>query len=95
MWFLLRLYYHYEKSPKKCRELEEIIADLKECMSFDDAGVKPVRSSGSRWVSHKLNVMKCVLLKLWSCTNHIAALSEDSFVKCTDRAKLRGYYVSG
>ncbi len=45
--FLLRLYYLYEKSPKKCRELEEVFADLKECLSFDDAGVKPVRSSGS------------------------------------------------
>ncbi len=85
--FLLRLYYLYEKSPKKCRELEEVIADLKECLSFDDAGVKPVRSSGStcRWVSHKLNAMKRVLSKF-------GALSEDSSVKSTDRAKLKGYY---
>jgi len=51
--FLLRLYYLYEKGPKKCRELEELIADLKDCLSFDDAGVKPIHSSGSRWVSHK------------------------------------------
>ena len=46
--------------PKKCRELEEIIVDLKECFSFDDGGVKPVRASGSRWVTHKLNAMKRV-----------------------------------
>ena len=26
---LLKLYYIYEKSPKKCRELEEVISDLK------------------------------------------------------------------
>ena len=50
---LLRLYYLYEKSPKRCRELEDIISDLKACFSFDDAGVKPVRASGSRWVTHK------------------------------------------
>ena len=31
---LLKLYYLYERSPKKCRELEEIIVDLKECFSF-------------------------------------------------------------
>ena len=43
---LLRLYYLYEKSPKRCRELEDIITDLKECMYFDGAGVKPVRASG-------------------------------------------------
>ena len=42
---LLRLYYLYEKSPKKCRELEDIISDLKECLCFEDAGVKPVRAS--------------------------------------------------
>ena len=61
--FLLRLYYLYEKSPKKCRELEEVIKDLRECLSFDDAGVKPVRSSGSRWVSHKCH--EASHLKVW------------------------------
>ena len=53
--FLLRLYYLYEKSPKKCIEPEDLITDLRECLSFDDAGVKPVRSSGSRWILHKLS----------------------------------------
>ena len=90
--FLLRLYYLYEKSPKKCRELEDIITDLRECLNFDDAGVKPLRSSGSRWVSHKLNAMKRVISKFGAYTNHINALSEDSSVKSTDRAKLKGYY---
>ncbi len=89
---LLRIYYLYEKSPKKCRELEDIITDLRECLSFDDAGIKPVRASGSRWVAHKLNAMRRVLSKFGAYTNHIAALSEDSSVKSTDRAKLRGYY---
>ena len=59
--FLLRLYYLYEKSPKKYRELEDVIIDLKECLDFDDAGVKLVRSSGSRWVSRKLNAMKRII----------------------------------
>ena len=27
--FLLRLYYLYEKSPNKCRELEDLITDLR------------------------------------------------------------------
>ena len=61
---LLRLYKLYNKSPKKCRELEEIIFDLKEYLWFDDAGVKPVRSCGSRWVAHKLNAMKQVFQSL-------------------------------
>ena len=89
---LLRLYYLYEKSPKKCSELEDIVTDLKECLSFDDAGIKPVRASGSRWVAHKLNAMKRIVSKFGAYTNHIAALSEDRSVKSADRAKLKGYY---
>ena len=50
---LLRLYYSYEKSPNKFRELEEIINDLK-CFLFDDGKAKPIRASRSRWISHKL-----------------------------------------
>ena len=60
---LLRLYYVYEKSPKKCKELETIISDLKECFEFDDEGVRPVRACGIRWVSHKVSAMKRILSK--------------------------------
>ena len=88
---LLRLYYIYEKSPKKCRELEEIIDDLKHFIQFDDAGIKPVRASGSRWVSHKLSAMKRVISKFGAYSSHLIALSEDSSIKPVDRAKLRGY----
>ena len=42
---------------------------------FDDAGVRAIYSCGSRWVCHKLNVMKRVLSKLSAYTSHIAALS--------------------
>jgi hypothetical protein len=88
---LLRLYYIYEKSPKKCRQLEEVINDLKTCLILDDNGVKPVRASGSRWVTHKLNAMRRVLSKYGAYTNHLTALSTDSTVKSTDQAKLQGY----
>ena len=50
---LLRLYYLYEKSPIRCRQLEDIVCDLKAFCSFDDAGVRPFRASGSRWIAHK------------------------------------------
>ena len=57
----------YEKAPKKCRQLEEVVSDLKECICIDEAGIKPVRASGSRWVSHKLNAMRRVLyIQVWS-----------------------------
>ena len=89
---LLRLYYLYEKSPKKCRELDDIIQDLHEFIQFDSFGVRPVRSSGSRWISHKLSAMKRVLSKFGAYTNHLATLSQDSSVRPCDRAKLKGYY---
>lgn len=33
---LLRLYYLYEKSPKKCVELDEVISELKQCLEPTD-----------------------------------------------------------
>ena len=62
---LLHLYYLYEKSPKKCRELEEIIRDLQHYIQFDDAGIQPVRASGSRWVSHKIISNETSYFKIW------------------------------
>ena len=53
--------------------------------------MKPLRANGSRWVSHKLNAMKCVLAKFGTYTNHLTTLSMDSSVKAVDRAKLQGY----
>ena len=88
---LLKLYYLYEKSPKKCRQLEDVISDLNNCITFNGGGSRPIRASGSRWVSHKLNAMRRVLSKYGAYTNHLVALSEDSTVKSADRAKLRGY----
>ena len=85
---LLRL---YEKSPKKCRELEEIILDLRQIIQFDDSGTRPLRASGSRWISHKLSAMKRVISKFGAYTAHLIALSEHNSVKAPDRAKLRGY----
>ena len=58
---LLRLYYIYAKSPKKSRELAEIVTDLKEVYSFPDSGDAPVRSQGSQWICHKRKALQCVV----------------------------------
>ena len=91
---LLRLYYFYEKSLKKCRQLEDITDQLKECLSMDSAckGKRPIRASGSRWIAHKLGAMKRILSKFGAYTNHLASLSQDSTFKSADRAKIVGYY---
>ncbi len=51
----------YEMSAKKSRELEEIVRDLKECLQFQDGGVKPIQVIGSRWISRKLAALKCAM----------------------------------
>ena len=43
---LLRLYYVYQKSPKKMGDLEEVVKELKEVFQFPIGGNKPVRSQG-------------------------------------------------
>ena len=45
---LLKLYYLYEKVPKNCRELCEIVADLRECISMEigSSQSKPVGQGG-------------------------------------------------
>ena len=88
---LIRLYYLYEKSPKKCAELKAIVEDLRDAFEFDDNGVRPVRSCGTRWVCHKLKAMKRVLSKYGAHVAHLTTLSEDPTVKAADRAKLKGY----
>ena len=85
---LLRLYYLYEKSPKKCTELDSIVTDLKECFECDEGGIKPIRASSTRWVSHKLNAMKRILSKYGAYISHLTALAEDASVKSADCAKL-------
>ena len=53
---LLRLYYLYHKSPKKCHQLEEIIVQVRGCILDDSTackGKKPISTSGTRWIAHK------------------------------------------
>ena len=45
---LLRLYYLYEKSPKKLRELGDVVASLKQCLEPAEiphkGGYRPLRA---------------------------------------------------
>lgn len=72
-----------------------MVTDLRECFEFDDNGVKPICSSGSRWVSYKIDAMRRILSKYGAYDAHTAQLSEDKAVKANDRAKLKGYLRNG
>ena len=88
---LLRLYYLYEKSAKKARELEAIADDLRQFFELSKGGSKPVRCSGTRWVTHKRKAMQRLVDRYGVYIAHILALAEDTSVKATDRARLKGY----
>ena len=34
---------------------------MKESYNFDNAGVRPIRPSGTRWISHKIGAMTQIL----------------------------------
>ena len=88
---LLRLYYLYSKSPKKCCELADIVEDLEVVFEFPKGGNLPVRSQGSRWINHKRKALQRVVDRYGAYLNHLLALIEDPSVKSDDRAKLKGY----
>ena len=51
---LMHLYYLYQKSSKKLRELKKLFKDIKGDFEMFGDGVKPVKSTGTRWIDHQL-----------------------------------------
>lgn len=94
---LLRAYYLYHKSPKKCRELDEVVASLQMCLEDDEmpssstGGNKPVRACGTRFVSHKVTAIRRFIDRFGAYLGHLTTLVEDPATKAPDKAKLKGY----
>ena len=88
----------YEKSPKKCCELEDVVSALKSCLEPlefpEKCGNIPSCACGTRWVSHKLVAISRFLERYGACIAHLIALiTEDHAVKSTDKQKLKGYIL--
>ena len=90
---LLRLYYLYSKSPKKLRELTDVVSDLKEVFEFPEGGDAPIRSQGSRWISHKRQALQRITDRYGAYVAHLTTLSNDTSINSTDRARLKGYLL--
>ena len=90
---LLRLYFLYEKSPKKCRELLDIVEDLKDVFEFPKGGNLPVRAHGSRWINYKRKALLRVVDRYGAYLHHLRVLSEDKSIKSVDRQRLKGYLL--
>ena len=93
---LLRVYYLYEKSPKKCRELDEIVASLKQCINQSDLpgiGNRPLCGCGTRFVCHKVTALKRIIDCYGVYLTHLVSLTEDPTKKAADKQKLKGYIL--
>ena len=88
---LLRIYYLYQKAPKKLRQLRDLRETFKGTMDYLEGGCKPKKASGTRWIAHKLNAMKMILDKWGLNMVHLEHLSQDKSIKAKDCSKLIGY----
>ena len=74
----------YETSPKKCRELQEIIEELRACLEPSELPLKggnhPLRACGTRFVAHKVAALGRVIDRFGVYLAHLVALTEDSSV---------------
>jgi len=66
---------------------------LKEVFELPDGGNLPVRSQGSRWISHKRNALQRVINRYGAYLNHLTTLIEDKGIRSIDRQKLKGYLL--
>ena len=81
---LLKLYYLYKKSPKRLRELNEF-GEI-----FEKIVPKPSKSSGTRWISHKVQSMEIVLFNYGVFITHLESLAQTDS-QALKRAKLVGF----
>jgi hypothetical protein len=90
---LLHLYYIYEKSSKKSKELENIVHDLREVYEFKKHGDLPIHSHGTRWITHKRRALLRVVERYGVYIAHLVTLTEDHLIKAVDRARLKGFLL--
>ena len=91
----MRVYYIYSKAPKKCRELDEVVAELGSCLEScefpSEGGNRPCRACGTRFIAHKVAAIDRLLDRYGAYMNHLTALTEDGATRPADKQKLKGY----
>ena len=88
---LPQIYLLYEKSPKKLSQLSDLHLELKDLYEFEQGGVKPLRSRGTRWIAHKTNAMRLLIDKFGLYMQHLEEMAADKSYKIDQSAKLKGY----
>ena len=93
--FLMQVHYVYEKSPKKCREVQDVVEELKACLEpaelATNGGDRPLRVCSTRFVAHKVAALRRVSNRFGAYLAHLLALTDDRSVPPSSRQKLKGY----
>ena len=76
----------YEKSPKKCRELQEVVdehrAYLEPSALSLHVGNRPLHACGTRFVAHKVAALGSVIDRFGAYLAHLVVLGELLAVSC-------------
>ena len=83
------LFYTYQNSGERLRELRALYEILKDVYEFENGEVKPAKSTGTHWIDHKLRAMKLFIDKRGLYLSHIQNVIADT-AKKNDKAKLEG-----
>lgn len=85
--------YQCLQEPKKYWELECISKELEQAFDLGKGGNRPIRSCGTRWISHKRQALQRVVDRYGVYIAHLSTLAEDSSLKASDRAQWKGYLL--
>ena len=69
---LHHLYYLYEKSPKKCHNLDEVVMSPRQCFEMSSSrGNRPLCACGTRFIDHKIAAISRFLDKYGAYICHL------------------------
>eukprot|EP00057_Strongylocentrotus_purpuratus_P017041 XP_011671515.1 PREDICTED: zinc finger protein 862-like [Strongylocentrotus purpuratus] len=80
---LLSMYYVYQKSPKRLRELRTLGEVMEEVVT------KPEKAHGTRWLQHKSRALATLLRSYPVIIAHLESMASES--SAADGARFRGY----
>ena len=90
---LVHLYYLFKKSSKKLSQLKSLLKDLDSVYDFESKSIKPEKSSGTRWLDHKIRAMKKLIDKFGVYAKQIECSIEQA-ARSKDKATLQGKLTS-
>ena len=64
---------------------------MKESYNLDNAGVRPIRASGIRWISHKIGALTRILDKFGLHITHLENVATDTSYRAKERNRIKGY----